>query len=70
MAQLGRMFAIGTTFVSMVIAGGLLGWGVDYIAKTKPWALLVGLLVGLVAGMVRFIKDAKAAGAPPPGPRT
>lgn len=63
MDVLGKVWAIGFSFGMSVIAGGVLGWGVDYFAKTKPWGLLAGLGLGLVAGMVRFVKEAKQAGA-------
>jgi F0F1-type ATP synthase assembly protein I len=60
MELLGRTFVVGSNFAAMVVAGGLLGWGVDYFAKSGPWGIVTGLGVGLVTGLVRFIKDAKA----------
>jgi ATP synthase protein I len=46
----------------MVVGGGILGWGVDWLAGTKPWGILIGLLVGLVAGFTRFVREATRAG--------
>lgn len=57
---LGRVWAVGFGFGMSVIAGGLLGFGVDYFAKTRPTGLLIGLGLGLVTGMIRFVRDARA----------
>lgn len=63
MMALGKAWAIGFSFAAAVIAGGLLGWGVDYFANSGPWGLLAGLGLGLVAGMVRFVREAKGVEA-------
>jgi putative F0F1-ATPase subunit (Ca2+/Mg2+ transporter) len=52
-----RAWAIGLDFGAMVIGGGILGWIVDWLAGTKPWGILVGLLAGLVVGFTRFVKE-------------
>lgn len=57
---LGRVWAVGFGFGMSVIAGGLIGFGVDYFAKTRPTGLLIGLGLGLVTGMIRFVRDARA----------
>lgn len=60
-ASMSRAWAIAFSFAASVMAGGLIGWVIDYFAKSSPVALLVGLGLGLVTGMVRFIREAKAA---------
>lgn len=59
--RLVRLSAIGTDFgLTVIIAGGL-GYGVDYLAKTKPWGLLIGIVVGVFLGGFRFIREGMAA---------
>ena len=41
----------GNVFASTVIAGLLLGYGVDYWLGTVPLFMLVGGLLGLIGGM-------------------
>jgi F0F1-type ATP synthase assembly protein I len=60
-AALGRTWAIGLDFGMTVLAGGLLGWGADYLFGWKPWGIVTGLLAGLVVGFVHFIREGLAA---------
>ncbi|MEX2217177.1 MAG: AtpZ/AtpI family protein [Phycisphaerales bacterium] len=55
-----RAWGVGLNFGAMVIAGGVLGWLVDWLGSA-PWGLLVGLLTGLVVGFTRFVREALAA---------
>ncbi len=41
----------GNVFASSVIAGLLLGYGVDYWLGTAPLAMLAGGLLGFIGGM-------------------
>lgn len=36
--------------VGAVFVGGGLGWGIDYLAGSEPWGLMVGVGLGAVAG--------------------
>jgi F0F1-type ATP synthase assembly protein I len=65
-SALARVWAIGLNFGLMVLAGGLLGWGADSLFNSKPWGVLVGLLLGLVVGFAQFIREALAANRRPP----
>jgi F0F1-type ATP synthase assembly protein I len=58
---LAKVWAIGLDFGMMVLAGGLLGWGADYLFQWKPWGILTGLIMGLLVGFVRFIREGLAA---------
>tara|TARA_R110002072_G_scaffold77568_5_gene180699 strand:+ start:495 stop:839 length:345 start_codon:yes stop_codon:yes gene_type:complete len=42
-----------------LFVGGALGWGIDQLAGTAPWVMLVGLLTGFAAGMRNLIRTAK-----------
>ncbi len=58
MSQIGRAWALGTDLVINLIAGGLLGYGLDWIFGTGPILMVVFGLFGLAFGMLRFIRDA------------
>lgn len=56
--EAAKGWAIAMNFVFGVIAGALLGWGVQWMwPSTAPWALIIGLGAGLIGGFVRFIKE-------------
>ena len=62
--RLWRLSAMGFTFVSMIIAGGLLGWLLWWLfgAETSERTYIVsGAVIGIVYGMVDFIRDALKA---------
>jgi len=72
-SQIMAVWSIASEFVVAVISGGLIGWGVDALAHTKPWGILIGFGVGLCYGFMRFIKEALAltrSNQPPTRPRT
>lgn len=58
MSSLGQAWAIGMDLVIYLIAGGLIGFGLDYLFKTGPWLMLVMGFLGLASGLLRFIRDA------------
>lgn len=53
---LGQAMTLSTEFVAGVIAGGILGWIVDHVFGTKPWGLIVLLLLGCVAGFYNVMR--------------
>ena len=62
--RLWRLSAMGFTFVSMIIAGGLLGWFLWWLfgAESSERTYIVsGAVFGIVYGMVDFIRDALRA---------
>lgn len=61
-APMAQAWAIGFGFGMSVLAGGLLGYGVDWYFKSSPTGLLAGLSLGLVAGTVRFIREGRRMG--------
>lgn len=48
----------GADFVGAVIIGGALGWGFDRLFGTKPWGLVVLLLLGFAAGVLNVLRTA------------
>jgi ATP synthase protein I len=57
---------MASEFVSAILVGGLLGYGVDFLAKTTPWCLLVGLALGFVTGTVNLIRVSRIYSAAHP----
>jgi F0F1-type ATP synthase assembly protein I len=59
---LARAWGIGFGFCMSFLAGGAIGYGIDWYFKTSPTWLLVGLAFGLVAGTIRFIREGRQMG--------
>ena len=50
--QKGLSFAarIGVELAVTIMVGALLGYGLDRWLSTRPWLMLVGMLLGTIAG--------------------
>ena len=51
-AGLGLGFRIATELVVAVLIGGLLGYGIDYLAGISPIGLILGFFIGVAAGLL------------------
>ena len=58
---IGRAFRLSAEFVSGVIAGGIVGYIVDQLAGTRPWGLIICLILGFCAGMLNLMRAAGLA---------
>ncbi len=58
---------IASEFVAGVIVGGGLGWGIDQALGTRPWALIVFVLLGFAAGVLNVLRSQGVV--PDPGVR-
>lgn len=73
MSGVGKAFRFSAEFIAGVIAGTALGWAIDQVAGTTPWAMLVGLILGFCAGMLNILRAAgelnrkPGSGTPPRG---
>ena len=47
---------IGYEFLAYVISGGIVGYAIDYFAKTLPWGMIVFIVLGFVLGVIRANK--------------
>jgi ATP synthase protein I len=56
--DIGQAFRLSAEFVAGVVAGGVIGWLVDYFAGTSPWGLIVCLILGFCAGMLNLLRAA------------
>ena len=62
--RLWKLSAMGFTFASMIIAGGLLGFGLSWVLdqpENKRIFIVVGTVVGIIIGMADFIRAARRA---------
>ena len=63
MTQSGRGMGIGfrmaSEFIASVFVGAALGWGLDLLLHTKPWMLVIWLLLGFAAGIMNVVRVAK-----------
>ncbi|AWN44578.1 AtpZ/AtpI family protein [Methylobacterium durans] len=55
-SPLGQAMRLSTEFVAGVIAGGILGWIFDHLLGTKPWGLIVFLMLGFVTGVYNVMR--------------
>ncbi|HAK63335.1 MAG TPA: ATP F0F1 synthase subunit I, partial [Alphaproteobacteria bacterium] len=49
--------------VSAVVAGGVIGWGLDWLFGTGPWLLLLFFFLGIAAGIRNVIRTAREMNA-------
>ncbi len=55
---------MGFTFASMIVAGGLLGFGLSWVLdqpENKRVFIVLGTVVGIIIGMVDFLRAARRA---------
>ncbi|MEO6395444.1 MAG: AtpZ/AtpI family protein [Devosia sp.] len=69
MSGMSRGFRLASEFVAAIIVGAGLGLIVDYFLPTRPWGLLVLMLLGFAAGVLnvtRATAEMNAVTAVPP----
>lgn len=59
MSGIGQAMRLSTEFIAGIVVGGGAGWVLDRGLGTKPWGMIVLLLLGTCAG---FFNVARAAG--------
>lgn len=57
---------ISSEFISAIVVGGLLGYLLDYFLPTKPWGLVVFLLLGFCAGVLNVLRTTGKVSSPHP----
>jgi ATP synthase protein I len=55
---LGQALQLSAGFISSVAAGGVTGWGLDWLVGSSPWGLIVGVLLGFCSGMLGLLRAA------------
>lgn len=61
---LAKGIRISAEFMAGVILGGVLGWSVDHYLGTKPWGLVVLLLLGFATGVYNVMRVSGFTGGP------
>jgi ATP synthase protein I len=54
-------FRLSSELVAGVVVGALIGWGIDHVASTSPWGLIVMVPLGFIAGVVNVVRSANKA---------
>ncbi len=52
----GNAFKLSSEFISAILVGAILGYGIDWLVGTTPWAMIVFLLLGFVAGVMNVLR--------------
>jgi ATP synthase protein I len=53
----GLAYAAAFSLFAAVVGGLILGWLLDRWLGTRPWLLLVGIVLGSAAGLYEFIRS-------------
>jgi ATP synthase protein I len=62
-SALGLGFRVGLELVVAVVFGLGVGWAIDRGLGTKPWAMVVFLLLGIAAGMLNVYRAMTGMGS-------
>lgn len=57
-AGFGNALRLSTEFVAAILVGAAIGYAIDRLAGTTPWAMIVFLLLGFVAGVLNVLRTA------------
>ena len=57
---------LSSEFIAAVIVGAMIGYLLDLFLPTKPWGLIVFLLLGFCAGVLNVLRAAGAISSPHP----
>lgn len=55
---------LASEFVSSILVGFLIGYGVDWFVGTAPWAMIVFLIFGFASGVMNVIRSANSMQTP------
>ncbi len=55
-SPLGQAMRLSTEFTAGVLAGGILGWLFDQFLGTKPWGMIVLLMLGFATGVYNVMR--------------
>src|SRR6185437_14460286 len=51
-----RAFRLASEFVAAIIVGAGLGYGIDLLFGTRPWGMIILLLMGFAAGVLNVVR--------------
>ena len=61
--SLGIAFRFSTELVGALVVGGAIGYGIDWLAGTKPIFLIGFFVLGAVAGILNVVRAARELNA-------
>jgi ATP synthase protein I len=61
--SLGIAFRFSTEMVAGLVVGGGLGYGIDWLAGTKPLFLIMFFVLGAAAGILNVVRAARELNA-------
>ncbi len=53
----GQAMKLSSEFIAGIAVGAGLGWGIDKLAGSSPWGLVVFLLLGFAAGVLNVLRS-------------
>ena len=56
---IGQALRLSTEMAAALVVGAVIGWNLDSWLGTKPWLLLLFLVLGLAAGLLNAYRAAK-----------
>ena len=57
---------LSSEFVSAILVGVFLGWGLDWLAGTWPWGMVIFLMLGFAAGVMNVLRSSGVVKTPHP----
>jgi ATP synthase protein I len=63
MSGLSRGFRLASEFAAAIIVGAGLGYLIDMVLPTRPWAMVVLLLLGFAAGVLNVVRATREMNA-------
>jgi ATP synthase protein I len=54
----GVAMRLSTEFVSAILIGAAIGWGIDKVLGIAPWGMIVFLMLGFCAGVLNVMRAA------------
>ena len=63
MSGMSRGFRLASEFAAAISVGAGLGYLIDMVLPTRPWGMVVLLLLGFAAGVLNVVRTAKTMNA-------
>ena len=63
-AGMAQAVKLSSEFIAGVVVGAALGWGLDQVAGTSPFGMIVFLLLGFCAGVLNVLRTIGAVAHP------
>jgi ATP synthase protein I len=57
---------ISSEFISAIVVGGIIGYLLDLLLPTKPWGMIVFILLGFCAGVLNVLRTTGKVSSPHP----